>query len=294
MDYVMTKLEHPLAVDGIYTVHYFEYAKDFAYSGEIHNFWELVYADKKKLYITAGANEICLEAGQMYLHRPNEFHNIRCDGEHAANSVIVSFGCANPTLMSIAGMVITCSNEEKRLLGEIIQEAGMVFSTPLGIPYTRIMQKAADIPFGSEQLLQLCLEKLLILLIRGNGRENRIKEETNDRILAQICEYLEQNINHSLHFDDIVKHFNLSATVVKRIFREQIGCGIMEYFTRIRIDAAKELIRESDYNFTEIAAVLGFDTSQYFTTVFRRVSGMTPTEYSRSVRRREAYPESYT
>ena len=48
MEYVMTKLEDAITVDGIYTVHYFEYAKDFAYSGEVHNFWELVYADKKK------------------------------------------------------------------------------------------------------------------------------------------------------------------------------------------------------------------------------------------------------
>ena len=91
MEYVMTKLDTAVSVDGIYTVHYFEYAKDFAYSGEVHNFWELVYADKKSLYVTAGASEIHLAVGQMYLHRPNEFHNIRCDGSHAANSVIVSF-----------------------------------------------------------------------------------------------------------------------------------------------------------------------------------------------------------
>ena len=84
MEYVMTKLEDAITVDGIYTVHYFEYAKDFAYSGEVHNFWELVYADKKSLYVTAGASEIRLAVGQMYLHRPNEFHNIRCDGSHAA------------------------------------------------------------------------------------------------------------------------------------------------------------------------------------------------------------------
>ena len=48
------------------------------------------------------------------------------------------------------------------------------------------------------------------------------------------------------------------------------------------VDAAKELIREGDQNFTEIAASLCFGSSQYFTTVFKRVSGMTPTEYRAS------------
>ena len=61
-----------------------------------------------------------------------------------------------------------------------------------------------------------------------------------------------------------------------------MGCGVMEYFNRIRVDAAKELIREGDQNFTEIAATLCFGSSQYFTTVFKRVSGMTPTEYRAS------------
>ena len=78
--------------------------------------------------------------------------------------------------------------------------------------------------------------------------------------------------------------FNLSASVIKKIFREQMDCGVMEYFARLKVDAPKQMIREGNYNFTEIAAALSFNTSQYFTTVFRRVSGMTPTEYSLSVR----------
>ena len=282
MEYVMTKLDTAVSVDGIYTVHYFEYAKDFAYSGEVHNFWELVYADKKSLYVTAGASEIYLAVGQMYLHRPNEFHNIRCDGSHAANSVIVSFSSDCEALLSIAGMVIDCTSEEKRLLGGMIKEAESVFSTPLGVPYIRIMQKSGKGAFGGEQLIRLYLEQLLILLVRGNGRENSSKIGSDDKVLAKICDYLEQNIHRPLCFSDIVKHFNLSASVVKRIFREQMGCGVMECFNRIRVDAAKELIREGDQNFTEIAASLCFGSSQYFTTVFKRVSGMTPTEYRAS------------
>ena len=282
MEYVMTKLDNAVSVDGIYTVHYFEYAKDFAYSGEVLNFWELVYADKKSLYVTAGASEIHLAVGQMYLHRPNEFHNIRCDGSHAANSVIVSFSSDCEALLSIAGMVIDCTSEEKRLLGGMIKEAESVFSTPLGVPYIRIMQKSGKGAFGGEQLIRLYLEQLLILLVRGNGRENSPKVGSDDKVLAKICDYLEQNIHRPLCFSDIVKHFNLSASVVKRIFREQMGCGVMECFNRIRVDAAKELIRESDQNFTEIAASLCFGSSQYFTTVFKRISGMTPTEYRAS------------
>ena len=73
---------------------------------------------------------------------------------------------------------------------------------------------------------------------------------------------------------------------MKKVFHEQMDCGAMEYFTRLKVDAAKQMIRENDLNFTEIADRLAFNTSQYFTTVFRRVTGMTPTEYAFSVKSR--------
>ena len=285
MEYSKTILSSSVKIDGIYTVHYFEYTKDFAYPGEIHDFWEMVYADKKSLYITAGAREIELEVGQMYIHKPNEFHNIRCDGEHAANSVIISFDCDCRELMSIAGMVITCGNDERRLIGNIIKESLWTFSTPLGIPFTHKMEKSPNGPYGCQQLIRMYIEQLLILLIRGNRNIVPVKKAENGRQLARICEYLERNVQSRLRFEDIMKQFNLSASVIKKLFREQMGCGAMEYFTRIKIDAAKQMIREGNYNFTEIADILAFGTSQYFTTVFRRISKMTPTEYSLSVRK---------
>ena len=118
MGYTRTDLHKVLTIDGIYTIHYYEYTKDFAYSGEFHDFWEIVYADKKGVVITAGATELTLEAGQLYIHKPNEFHTIRCDGMRAANSVILSFDCSSPELLSISGNVITINTTNSILQGE--------------------------------------------------------------------------------------------------------------------------------------------------------------------------------
>lgn len=283
MDYTKTILSCPLTVDGIYTVHYFEYAKDFAYSGEVHDFWELVYADKKNLLITAGAQEIELESGQMYLHKPNEFHNIRCDGKRAANSVIISFDCNAPELMNVAGKVITLGEKERGLIGSVVQEAASSFSTPLGNPFTYVMEIDEDGDFACQQMIRLSIEMLLIRLIRKNKDIAPVKINRSSNLLAEITEYLNENVEEKLEFQDILKRFNLSASVVKKIFRDQMGCGVMDYFIRLKIDKAKELIREENYTFTEISERLNFSTSQYFTTVFKRVSGITPTEYAKVV-----------
>ncbi len=285
MDYIKTFLNCPLKVDGIYTVHYFEYAKDFAYSGEVHDFWELVYADKKNLLITAGAQELELESGQLYLHKPNEFHNIRCDGKRAANSIIISFDCDAPELLNVAGQVITLSNDDRRLLGYIVKEATAAFATRLGDPYISVMEKSNSGDYACEQLVKLCLEALLIRLVRENKNVAPVKINKTTSILAEITEYLANNVENKIEFTDIVREFNLSSSVIKKIFREQMGCGVMSYFTLLKIDRAKEMIREEKYTFTEISEKLCFNNSQYFTTVFKRVSGMTPTEYAKMVPR---------
>ena len=284
MEYIRTELHKPLTIEGIYTIHYFEYTKDFAYSGEFHNFWEVVYADKKSLVITAGAQELTLKAGQMYIHKPNEFHKIRCDGTSAANSVILSFDCSCPELMSIAGIVINCTDEERRLMGLIISEAENAFSTPLGTSYTRVLEKSESGDFGCEQMIQLYMEQLLIRLIRGNKRSVAQKNSAGNTLLPRICTYLENNMDKKLSFTDIQKEFNISASVIKRLFRDNMNCGIMEHFSRLKVDAAKQMIRENEYNFTEISEKLGFNTPQYFTMVFRRISGMSPSEYEKSVK----------
>lgn len=284
MDYIRTNLETPLKVDGIYTIHYFEYTKDFSYSGEFHNFWEIVYADKQRVVITADATELTLEAGQLYIHRPNEFHKIRCDGTRAANSVVISFDCECPELFSAAGKVITCSNEEKQLLGIIVSEAADAFSTPLGSPYTNKMEKSATAKFATEQIIKHCIELLMINLIRGNITETKTSTDKQNKLLMEICEYLKSNVDKPLMFEDIRKRFNVSASVIKRLFKSTLGCGIMEHFLRLKIDNAKQLIRENEMNFTEISEHLAFSSPQYFSSAFKRISGMSPSEYENSVK----------
>ena len=57
--YIRTYLDNSLNVDGVYSVHYFEYMRDFVYRGETHPFWEIVYADKKSLVLTADGAYFC-------------------------------------------------------------------------------------------------------------------------------------------------------------------------------------------------------------------------------------------
>ena len=67
MEYLKTYLDCPVKIDSIYTVHYFEYSKNYIYKGESHDFWEFVYADKGDVIITAGKQEIVLKHLLLFL-----------------------------------------------------------------------------------------------------------------------------------------------------------------------------------------------------------------------------------
>ncbi|MBQ6823497.1 MAG: helix-turn-helix transcriptional regulator [Clostridia bacterium] len=288
MDYVKTVMNKPLEIQDIVSIHYFEYAKDFTYSGEFHDFWELVYADKEELLITAGAHELTLTAGQLYLHRPMEFHNLRCNGEKAANSFIISFSSPSPQLFSIAGKIHRCPQKCKKIMATIIKETKNAFSSPLGAPHTAQLIRSEEAVFGAEQLIQLYLEELLIRLIReiGSSAQNDEPasiEEVDNSKLAEICKYLENNVENRLTFNDLCNHYSMSESTLKKMFREGIGYGAMDYYNRCKIDRAKQMIREKDKNFTEIADRLGYNSVQYFSRHFKQSTGMTPSQYAASI-----------
>ncbi|MBQ3075521.1 MAG: hypothetical protein IJC26_05585 [Clostridia bacterium] len=166
MEYKKTVLKRDFEITDVISVHYFEYTVDFSFSGELHDFWELVYADKNELIVTASSKEIVLPQGSMFLHKPMEFHNIRGNGTSAPNSVILSFSSPSRELYDLAGKVIHCTPREKSHLGGIIEEATSAFSTPLGDPYTESLVRRKNSQFGCEQMISNYLEALFISLIR--------------------------------------------------------------------------------------------------------------------------------
>ena len=219
MDYKKTVLRRDFRVEDVISVHYFEYTVDFAFSGELHDFWEFIYADKNELVITADTKEILVPQGSLFIHKPMEFHNVRSNGHNAPNSVIVAFSSDSRELYEIAGRVLPCNDSEKALMAGIIEEAVLAFSTPLGDPYTEELIRRRNSAFGCEQLISNRLESLFIHLIRRfscaeaeleqNAKENLRRRKDEER-LRQICEYLQKNIEKDLSSEDIQKQFFIS------------------------------------------------------------------------------------
>ena len=77
--------------------------------------------------------------------------------------------------------------------------------------------------------------------------------------------------------------FEVNFDYINRVFSEMTGQTIFSYLNMLRINQAKELIRTTNLSFTEIAYLVGIEDKYYFSRVFKRMVGMTPTEYYNSL-----------
>ncbi len=96
--------------------------------------------------------------------------------------------------------------------------------------------------------------------------------------------YLERNYGGDIRVEDIARSAFISPSRLSHVFKDTTGMSLMDYLTRIRIDRAQQLLAETDRGICAIAYELGIRSPPYFTRLFKRMTGMSPSDYRRSVR----------
>ena len=288
--YQPTALRRDIAVPAVVTVHYFEYARDYVFEGEKHDFWELLYVDKGEVEVMADDTGYCLKQGEMIFHKPGEFHNVFANGLVAPNLVLVAFVCASPAMAYFEGKVVKAEEVERELLARIVHEARDAFSNPLDDPGSLKMERASSSAFGSEQMIGLLLEQMLIRMVRRGAQRDvavktssSVKRRSDHDLVQRIIAYMQDNACGTLTFSQVCRFSAQSATNLKTIFKSVTGMGVMEYYRGLKIDAAKTLLREGGGNITQIADKLGYTSVNYFSRYFKQATGMTPSEYTQSI-----------
>ena len=108
--------------------------------------------------------------------------------------------------------------------------------------------------------------------------------KTDSILFNRITDYYEAHITEHIKVEHLCKEFAIGRSHLQRIFREQTGYGAIEYFCQMRISAAKRYIRENKMNLTDTAASLGYTSIYYFSKQFKKITGMSPSQYQKMVR----------
>ena len=98
-------------------------------------------------------------------------------------------------------------------------------------------------------------------------------------MVIKAINYISQHLHKDLTVAEICCYCGVSESYLRVRFKHDIGKSIVEYVTEQKIEEAKMLLKYTNYSLLEISEYLSFSSQSYFTTVFRKNCGQTPTEY---------------
>lgn len=99
------------------------------------------------------------------------------------------------------------------------------------------------------------------------------------QIIDKACDFILKNIDKHLMLQDVANHINISPSYLSALFKKQFNQNFIDYINMKKIERACELIQGGQLRIYEISYMLGFENAYYFTKVFKRNTGLTPTEY---------------
>lgn len=291
MAYKSITLKDEFYISRIVTIHYYEFSKDFTFSGERHDFWEFLYVDEGQVEVSADESNFTLKQGEIIFHKPNELHSVWANRKTAPNAIVVCFECKSPSMKHFKNKIFSLGDAERSILANIMKESYSAFSSPLGDPDKNLLVRSVEQVFGCEQLIKAYLGILLVTLVR-RGKDlsfksrlsSTVREYNEKDIVLRIIEFMKRNISSNLSLEELCSFFNVGRTYLALTFKKRTGMGVIEYFRNMKIEQAKILVREGKYNLTEISEQLGYSSIHYFSRHFKKATGVTPTDYTRSVK----------
>ncbi len=105
------------------------------------------------------------------------------------------------------------------------------------------------------------------------------KKEHKNSLTALCCQYIKEHIHERIFLQDIADTFGISPNYLSQIFKKNMDIGLSEYITTQKITESKRLLRETNMKIYEISDHLGFESSFYFSKVFKKITGVSPKDY---------------
>lgn len=103
-------------------------------------------------------------------------------------------------------------------------------------------------------------------------------------IVEKVKQYVQDNIYERIMLQDVAEHVCISPGYLSSVFKKLYNQNLVDYINEAKMDRACKIIQEDKYRIGEIAYMLNFENAYYFTRVFKRYIGMTPTEYQQKMK----------
>jgi AraC-like DNA-binding protein len=232
----------------------------------------------------AGQESVALHGGHFLVVPPRLVHR----GMRDMRSPSTICGLALKTSRPSAWKNTTFTASDLSRLRRALETAGRKvhpFNPALRWLVRRLMEETGNYP-GNPRRAEAgaALRSLICAVLVESMRQMLVPPAAPREFITAAITYLREHLSEPVGMDDLVRHVGFSRARMFDMFKAQTGLTPNDYLQRLRIERAQEQLRQTNRSITEIALATGFNSGQYFSTVFGRYTGVSPTDFRKGAK----------
>jgi len=249
-----------------------------------HESFEMVYIKRGKAVFEIAGYPAQIGPNDIIIIKPNQPHKFIVKSETGCEFIVLSFKFVNSFAsqhsdVSLEDFLNFVSGKESGAFITLKVSQKNEIITLLN----RILNEKGNPDIGSEFLNYLLVMELFVLISRALKMEweSSIKNKSPKiKELIQVSvSYIHNNYGRDISLKDVAQYVFLSTSYFTRAFKEEMGISPISYLLKLRIERAKELLKETDKRISDIALSVGFSNQQRFNDIFKKYVKLTPLQY---------------
>jgi len=252
-----------------------------------HDSYEMVYIKRGKAVFEIAEYPAEIGPNDIIIIKPNQPHKFIVKSETGCEFIVLSFKFVNNfanQYSDVSGVSLedflnfVSGKESGAFITLKVSQKNEIITL-----LNRILNEKLNPDIGSEFLNYLLVMELFVLISRALKMEweSSIKNKSPKiKELIQVSvNYIHNNYERDISLKDIAQYVFLSTSYFTRAFKEEMGISPISYLLKLRIERAKELLKETDKKISDIALSVGFSNQQRFNDIFKKYVKLTPLQY---------------
>jgi AraC-like DNA-binding protein len=250
-----------------------------------HEGFEILFLlDGATAYEFAGGPDVELHGGHFLIVPPSQVHRGLRNVRSPSNICGLALNVSRPN----AWKNTTFARADIRRLKTVLENASRKvhpFNPALRWLVRRLMEETAAFPGRPEHTgAGIALRATICAVLVETMRQILVPPAEPQEFVVAAIAYLRQHFHEPVRMSDLVRHVGFGRARMFELFKAQTGRTPNDYLQRLRIEHAQRQLRQTNRSITEIALATGFSSGQYFSTVFGRYTGVSPTVYRQGAR----------
>lgn len=258
--------------------HYNNLSRDHKFRKHWHEKLEFLYFVKGEGIVSCNAKRIPVSPGVLAVVNSNEMHDITAITEKLEYYCII---IDNLLFKSLHTDICETKYINPIYCNLILFENRVENDHSVNECIKSIIDEFKVKATGYELSVKSYIFRLIVLLLRNYTNRLLTPQEYNARvknlnIINSVLQYMEKNFNEAITVEELSKKAQLSKYYFLRLFKKTTGKSVIDYLNYVRINKAEEILAQSDKNIIETAFLCGFNDANYFSRVFKKYKGVSP------------------